>query len=66
MANRFKYPQLILQGNIEQPAARIPGERIRKIGEIHIDRSVFKHDPGEKQLLKQLKLELKRELFAGK
>ena len=67
MALNQKYKKITLSiDNYELPKYREPGERVVKIGEIHIDRSVFKHDPGEKQLLKELKLELKRKLFAGK
>lgn len=63
MATREKYPKLSLRGDRYEIAktGREPGDRIIEIGTIHIDRSVFKHGSGEKALLKELKLQAKRE-----
>lgn len=60
MANRQKYPAIQLRGNnYEVAESREPGERVRKIGIISIDRSVFHHSRKEKDLLKIAKLQCK-------
>lgn len=62
----MKGRQMSLRGKryddeIKENRHREPGEPVRLIGEISIDRSVFKHGPGEKALLKELKAQCKRE-----
>ena len=66
MSNRQKYP---LRGKrfeneiseARELSNRMIGERVRKLGVVNIDRSVFKKDLGEKLRLKQAKAEAKLE-----
>ena len=60
MANRQKYPALQLRGERYQIAeSREPGDAVRIIGLVKIDRSVFKKTPKEKEILKLAKLQSK-------
>lgn len=60
MANRRQYPALQLRGkNYEVAEYREPGERIRTIGIVRIDRQIFKKSAKEKEILKLAKLQCK-------
>jgi len=61
MASTQKYKKIVLHNEGYITGMREPGERIRTVGVVHIDRSVFKHGAGEKALLKELRLQAKRE-----
>lgn len=62
MAARTKYPLLNLRGaNYEFSESREPGERVRTIGIIDIDYSVFRKDKHERDILKLAKLQCKAE-----
>lgn len=58
---RHKYPAIKLKKNNYEVTERVPGERIRTIGVIHIDRSVFKKSKKERELLKIAKSEARIE-----
>lgn len=61
MANRQKYPTIQLRGSSYEIAEhwREPGEQVRQIGEIEIDRSCFKKTAKEKEILKLAKMQCK-------
>jgi hypothetical protein len=63
MANRGKYPPLQqLRGeSYEIAESREPGEPVRKIGIVKIDRNVFKKTDHEKAILKLAKAQEKLE-----
>lgn len=59
MAKKY-FSSLKLRGNdYEITSAREPGERVRKIGIISIDRQCFKKNAKEKEVLKLAKLQCK-------
>lgn len=61
---RKKYPLSNLRGSnsYEFAEMREPGERIRTIGIVQIDRSIFQKSKKEKELLKLAKLQAKDEI----
>jgi hypothetical protein len=59
MANREKYPKLILHNKGYITTQREPGDPVRKIGVVLIDRSVFQHSLKERDLLKLAKAQAK-------
>lgn len=61
MYQKPKYRKFDLRGDgYEITSERIPGERIRRIGTVNIDHTVFKKSTEEKLLLKTLKAKDKK------
>lgn len=63
MTTKEKYPKLSLRGDNYEIAknGREPGDPLREIGELLIDRNCFKKSKTEKEDLKRAKLKCKRE-----
>ncbi len=64
MAKKY-FPTLNLRHSDYEVESREPGERIRSVGVVKIDRSVFKKSKKEKELLKLAKLQYKVDLLNG-